>query len=82
MRIAICDDEKSFSSVLKSKIYDYSNLHNWDSVVDTYDCGYDLINTKIKYDIIILDYQMEQLMDWKQQNYCVQESINFHVLYF
>lgn len=61
MRIAICDDEKSFFSVLKSKIYDYSNLHNWESVVDTYDCGYDLINTKIKYDIIILDYQMEQI---------------------
>lgn len=71
MRIAICDDEKSFSSVLKSKIYDYSTLHNWESVVDTYDCGYDLINAKIKYDIIILDYQWSKLMDWKQQNYCV-----------
>lgn len=61
MRIAICDDETSFSSILKSKIYDYSNLHNWDSVVDTYDCGYDLIKNKVKYDIIILDYQMEPI---------------------
>ena len=61
MKIAICDDEKIVSSKLKSKVYDYSNLHNWESVVDTYECGLDLINSGIKYDIVILDYKMDKL---------------------
>ena len=61
MKIGICDDEKSLLTMLKSKIYDYSNLHNWDSVIDVYNSGYDLVNSKTKYDIIILDYMMKQL---------------------
>lgn len=61
MRIAICDDEKVLLSELKSKIYDYSNSYNWESIIDTYDSGTDLINSNLKYDIIILDFQMENL---------------------
>lgn len=61
MKIAICDDEKILLSELRTKIYEYSNLHNWESAVDTYECGYDLINSKMKYDIIILDYQMDEI---------------------
>lgn len=61
MKIAICDDEKNFLEMLKSKIYDYSNIHNWESIIDTYSTGYDLINSNIQYDIIILDYQMDNL---------------------
>ena len=34
MRIAICDDETLFLSQLKSKIYEYSNNHNLEPVVD------------------------------------------------
>lgn len=61
MKIAICDDEKIFSIKLKSKIYDYSNQHNWESIIDIYNCGLDLINSSVKYDIIILDYQMDNM---------------------
>lgn len=61
MRIAICDDENDFIINLKSKLYEYSNKYNWESVIDTYINGYDLINAKIKYDIIILDYQMNKI---------------------
>lgn len=61
MKIAICDDEKILLSNLKSIIYDYSNLHNWESVVYTYENGKDLIESNIKFDIIILDYQMDNL---------------------
>ena len=53
MKIAICDDEPIVLSELKSKIYDYSNMHNWESVIDSYSRGQDLINSKTKYDIII-----------------------------
>lgn len=61
MRIAICDDETLFLSQLKSKIYEYSNKHNLEPVVDEYTVGSNLINSSIKYDIIILDYQMDKI---------------------
>lgn len=61
MKIAICDDEKIFLTELKSKIYDYSNSCNWEPIIDTYYSGIDLINSNLKYDIIILDFQMENL---------------------
>lgn len=61
MRIAICDDETLFLSQLKSKIYEYSNNHNLEPVVDEYTVGSNLIDSNIKYDIIILDYQMDKI---------------------
>ena len=61
MKIAICDDETLFLSQLKSKIYEYSNKHNLDPVVDEYTVGSNLIDSNIKYDIIILDYQMDKI---------------------
>lgn len=61
MRISVCDDENVFLKEIKNKLYEYSNVHNWESVVDTYDCGFDLINSDTKYDIIILDYQMDKI---------------------
>ena len=44
MRIAICDDDKVFLNELKNKIYEYSNEHNLEPVVDAYTYGNDLIN--------------------------------------
>lgn len=61
MRIAICDDEAMFLSELKNKIYEYSNKHNLEPVVDDYKYGNDLVSSNIKYDIIILDYQMDKI---------------------
>ena len=61
MKIAICDDEALFLSQLKSKIYEYSNKHNLEPVVDEYTVGSNLIDSNIKYDIIILDYQMDKI---------------------
>ena len=61
MRIAICDDETLFLSQLKSKIYEYSNNHNLEPVVDEYTVGSNLINSNIKYDIIILDLMLPKM---------------------
>jgi len=61
MYIAICDDDIQFCNTLKSKIYAYSNKHNWESVVDVYHSGEEICAANIKYDIIILDYQMHVL---------------------
>ena len=61
MRIAICDDERQILELIKGKLNDYSNFHNWDSVVDTFDNGNELLKSDTKYDIIILDYQMDEI---------------------
>lgn len=61
MRIAVCDDEHHILELLKDKLYDYSNSHNLESVIDTYDSGNKLIKSDTKYDIIILDYQMNEI---------------------
>lgn len=61
LRIAVCDDERHILEIIKRKLYDYSNSHNWESVVDTFDSGNKLIESDTKYDIIILDYQMNEI---------------------
>lgn len=61
MRIAICDDEHHMLELVKAKLYDYSNSHNWESAVDEFDNGNELIKSNTKYDIIILDYQMKEI---------------------
>ena len=61
MRIAICDDDIKFVENLKLKLYDYSNSHNLEPVIDSYYSGEELINCKTKYDLIILDYKMGEL---------------------
>lgn len=61
MKIAICDDDKIFLSELKDKIYEYSNSNNWESVIDVFENGLDLVNSKTKYNLIILDYQMNEI---------------------
>lgn len=36
MKIAICDDDVSFVSNLKSELYDYANSHNLEPVIDAH----------------------------------------------
>lgn len=61
MRIAICDDDLQLCDSLKNNIYEYANNHNLEPVIDIFNSGEELIVAKIKYDIIILDYQMDGL---------------------
>lgn len=61
MRIAVCDDDKDFTVVLERKLYEYSNAHNWEPFVEIFHSGYDLLDSDRKYDLIIMDYQMEGL---------------------
>ena len=58
MLIALCDDELIFCKKLKTQIYSYSNLHNIDSVVETFHSGTELLQANKQFDIIFLDYQM------------------------
>ncbi len=61
MKIAICDDDISFVTKLKNELYNYANLHNLEPVIDCYYSGEEIINAKVKYNLIILDYQMGQI---------------------
>ncbi len=61
MKIAICDDDVTFVSNLKSELYNYANSHNLEPVIDCYYSGEELIKTDEKYNLIILDYQMGQI---------------------
>lgn len=58
MLIAICDDESVFCESLKGFLYKYFNSHNIDAVIEVHLDGNSLINSKKKYDLIFLDYQM------------------------
>ncbi|MCL2425157.1 MAG: LytTR family DNA-binding domain-containing protein [Oscillospiraceae bacterium] len=59
MKIAVCDDEKNFREDVSAAIYEYSNKHRHEMVVNGYVCGEDLLNSVSKYDIIMLDYHMD-----------------------
>lgn len=75
MRIALCDDDKSLVEKLRNEIYGYSNLHNWEPVIDVYYSGQTLVKTETKYDIIVLDYQMDDL-DGIETAKILRQSIN------
>lgn len=75
MRIAICDDEEVFLSQLKDKLYIYFNNHNLEVTIDSYNCGTDLIRSQNKYNIIILDYQMNKI-DGLETAKKLREGIN------
>lgn len=59
MRIAICDDDLQLCNLIKDNIYEYSNKHNWEPVVDVYISGEAIVKSQVKYDIILMDYQMK-----------------------
>ncbi len=61
MRIAVCDDDRDFTVELERRLYEYSNAHNWEPVVEVFYSGFELLKSERKYDLIIMDYQMDGL---------------------
>jgi DNA-binding LytR/AlgR family response regulator len=61
MKIAVCDDDRRFISILKLIINEYVNKRKLEAVVDAYIDGKYLLSSKEVYDIIYLDYQMNGL---------------------
>ena len=61
MRIAVCDDEKYFRSILKRKLEIYAKkralIFNYDDFTD----GTELLKSSRSYDLIFLDYKMNEL---------------------
>lgn len=61
MKVAICDDNIIIHDILKKKLELYSSQNNFTIVYYDYMSGAELINSKIEYDAIFMDYQMEQI---------------------
>lgn len=61
MKIAICDDKMILHDDLKKHLEEYALTRNLILVYDDYTNGYDLIASNIEYDLIFMDYQMDEL---------------------
>lgn len=59
MTIAICDDEKIFRDHLTELVKQYSSKKTFSIEVSVFPCGDELLASKKKFDIIILDYMMD-----------------------
>lgn len=58
MKIAICDDDRSFSEILKNKIENVFTSENLNFNVSIYNNGMGLIDSVSQYDLIFLDVEM------------------------
>jgi DNA-binding LytR/AlgR family response regulator len=59
MKIAICDDEKQFIEDIRKHLDFYSNDNNIDFDIYTFLSGADLLKSNTKFDIAILDVEMD-----------------------
>ena len=57
MRIAVCDDERSFLEELEEKIYKI--IPRLDCDVEPFSCAEDLLLSELSYDLIFLDIEMD-----------------------
>lgn len=61
MKVAICDDESFFRDELRSLLLKYNPLSEKISSIDEFPDGNELLKSKTEYDIIFLDYQMDDI---------------------
>jgi len=60
-KIAVCDDEQSFRSILIKIISDYLLYCSHVADITEFSCGEDLLSSTIDFDIIILDHKMTDI---------------------
>lgn len=61
MRVALCDDENVFRKEIYNLLSEYSQTKHIDIICDQYANGRELIHHACKYDIIFMDFQMNEL---------------------
>ncbi len=65
-RVAIVEDEKEYSNILKKHLTKYSGLNDIKFIIDEYVDGYNLLDEyKYQYDILFLDIELKQLNGMK-----------------
>lgn len=61
MKIAVCDDEKEMRASLLEILNEYASKRNIIINATEFSCGSELLRSKIEFDIIFMDYQMDGL---------------------
>lgn len=61
MKIAICDDKKAIRISIIELLDEYASKRNIVINATEFSCGSELLRSKIEFDIIFMDYQMEGL---------------------
>ncbi len=61
MNIALCDDEKFWSDELRKQLDEYYSARRTDCYVTVFSSGTELLQARNKFDIIFMDYQMDEL---------------------
>lgn len=61
MKVAICDDEKVFHKEITNLLHKFQKARKIDIFMDHYENGSSLLQSEQEYDIIFLDYQMEEM---------------------
>lgn len=59
MRIAICDDEPYFRKELVNALDIYSRMYKTDIITYEFSNGLELLASKLSFDLIFMDYQMD-----------------------
>jgi DNA-binding LytR/AlgR family response regulator len=60
LRIAVCDDEKIAREDIIRRLNDYSRLRNVDIICDQYETGLAFLQSKIMYNMVMLDFQLNK----------------------
>ena len=68
MKIAICDDEAFWINELQILLKEYYITRHIDIYVSLFSCGTELLMSKDKFDLIFMDYQMENLRQHRAIN--------------
>lgn len=60
MKIAICDNDFTFSQKLKSVLYRYSNLYKYEFLINVFNCGQALLSGGNDYFLIFMEYSSKE----------------------
>lgn len=60
MKIAICDDERSYAEIIKEQIGIFSKENNIDFEISIFSSAEDMLKSSEKFDIAVLDVEMSE----------------------
>lgn len=61
MKVAVCDDERAFHKEITDLLCKFQKARSIEIFIDYFEKGNVLLGSKQKYDVIFMDYQMEEM---------------------
>ena len=61
LKVAVCDDEKVFHKEIIDLLRKFQKARKIDIFIDHFENGNTLLQSKQEYDVIFMDYQMEEM---------------------